>query len=88
MQDHDNAMPPGSVAVVLGTRPEIIKLAHVIRGQGPACRVVHTGQHFDVGLSESFLEVFGIAEPSTFLGVGGMTRVGQIGAAVSALGDL
>ncbi|MCI0426344.1 MAG: UDP-N-acetylglucosamine 2-epimerase (non-hydrolyzing) [Actinobacteria bacterium] len=88
MQDHDNAMPPGSVAVVLGTRPEIIKLAHVIRGLGPACRVVHTGQHFDFGLSESFLEVFGIAEPSTFLGVGGMTRVGQIGAAVSALGDL
>jgi len=35
----------GWLAVVAGTRPEIIKLGQVARALGPACRVVHTGQH-------------------------------------------
>ena len=43
-----------AIAVVLGTRPEIIKLAHIIRLLGPAARVIHTGQHFDPNLSASF----------------------------------
>ena len=76
---------PGSVAVVLGTRPEIVKLAHVIRLLGPAARIVHTGQHYDARLSASFLSVFGLPEPDVHIGVGGQTRGGQIGSAVSAL---
>ena len=50
-------LPPSSVAVVLGTRPEIIKLAHVIRILGPAAVMLHTGQHYDQGLSGTFLDV-------------------------------
>ena len=38
-------MKLGWLAVVAGTRPEIIKLGQVARALGPACRVVHTGQH-------------------------------------------
>ncbi len=87
MEDDNIELPPESVAVVFGTRPEIVKLAFVIEGLGSAPRVIHTGQHYDFGLSESFLDVFGIAEPSLFLGVGGMTRAGQIGAGVTALGE-
>jgi UDP-N-acetylglucosamine 2-epimerase (non-hydrolysing) len=82
-----NDLPPGSVAVVLGTRPEIIKLANVIRLLGPAAVVLHTGQHYDHGLSEAFLEVFGLEEPHAYLGVGGETRGQQIGVAVRALDD-
>ncbi len=78
-------MPPASVAVVLGTRPEIIKLAHIIRMLGTAALVVHTGQHYDRGLSGSFFELFDLAEPATYLGVGGKTRGEQIGRGVSAL---
>ena len=88
MQDHEIDLPPESVAVVLGTRPEIIKLAYVIRGLGPAALVIHTGQHYDFRLSAVFLEAFGIDEPSLFLEVGGKTRAGQIGSAVSSLGEL
>ena len=66
--------PPRSVAVVLGTRPEIIKLGHVIRLLGPAANVIHTGQHYDSSMSDSFLEAFGIADPAVYLGVGGKTR--------------
>jgi UDP-N-acetylglucosamine 2-epimerase (non-hydrolysing) len=80
-------LPPRSVTVVLGTRPEIVKLAHLIRELGPAASVVHTGQHYDPGLSQSFFTVFGLSEPDAFLEVGGMTRGGQIGSAVSALDD-
>lgn len=78
-------LPPHSVAVVLGTRPEIVKLAHLIRLLGPAAMVIHTGQHYDAGLSDSFIRAFGLADPAVHLGVGGKTRGGQIGTAVSAL---
>jgi UDP-N-acetylglucosamine 2-epimerase (non-hydrolysing) len=80
-------LPPRSVALVLGTRPEIIKLAHVIRLLGPAAVVLHTGQHYDQGLSGTFLDAFGLGEPHAYLGVGGRTRGQQIGLAVQALDD-
>lgn len=86
MTDHlTSQLPPRSIAVVLGTRPEIVKLAHVIRLLGPAARLVHTGQHYDWSLSEVFLDEFGLSEPEVHIGVGGKTRGGQIGSAVSAL---
>lgn len=71
--------------MVLGTRPEIVKLANVIRLLGPAARMVHTGQHYDAGLSGVFLSAFGLPGPDVHIGVGGQTRGGQIGAAVSAM---
>ncbi len=76
---------PKSIAVVLGTRPEIIKLGHVIRLLGPAARVIHTGQHYDAKLTDVFFEAFGIERPSELIGVGGKTRGDQIGLALSAL---
>jgi UDP-N-acetylglucosamine 2-epimerase (non-hydrolysing) len=78
-------LPDRSIAVVLGTRPEIVKLAHVIRLLGTAARIVHTGQHYDDRLSEIFLRVFDLPEPEAHIGVGGKTRGAQIGSAVSAL---
>ncbi len=77
--------PSGSVAVVLGTRPEIIKLAHIIQLLGPAARVIHTGQHYDAALSDVFFDAFGLKHPTEYLGIGGQTRGEQIGNGVSAL---
>lgn len=85
MPNHNHEMLPGSVAVILGTRPEIIKLAYVIKGLGDAVRFLHTGQHYDLGLSELFLDAFSIKKPDAFLGVGGKSRGAQIGAAITAL---
>jgi UDP-N-acetylglucosamine 2-epimerase (non-hydrolysing) len=76
---------PNSIAVVLGTRPEIIKLGHIIRLLGPAARVIHTGQHYDAGLTDVFFDAFGIDRSSELVGVGGKTRADQIGVALSAL---
>ncbi len=78
-------LPSGSVAVVLGTRPEIIKLAHIVRLLGPAARVIHTGQHYDANLSSVFFRAFGLSPPSHFLEVGGEPRGIQIGEATSRL---
>jgi UDP-N-acetylglucosamine 2-epimerase (non-hydrolysing) len=55
---------PAGVAVVFGTRPEIIKLAPVLRELGPDSRVVFTGQHHDPALTDVFFENFGIPRPA------------------------
>lgn len=78
----------GRVAVVLGTRPEIIKLGPLVQTLGSDASVVHTGQHFDAGLSQVFFDAFGLAPPDAHLGVGGSTRGVQIGRAVAALDEL
>jgi len=74
-----------SVVVVLGTRPEIIKLGHIIRLLGSAASIVHTGQHFNTGLSQVFLDAFGLPAPNAVLGVGGARRGVQIGRIVEKL---
>ncbi|MGC2241957.1 MAG: UDP-N-acetylglucosamine 2-epimerase (non-hydrolyzing) [Acidimicrobiia bacterium] len=78
----------GPIAVVLGTRPEIIKLGHVIRLLGSRTEIVHTGQHYDAGLSGVFFTAFGIEEPATSIAIGGKTRGEQIGTGTVALTEL
>ncbi|MFF9144302.1 non-hydrolyzing UDP-N-acetylglucosamine 2-epimerase [Streptomyces sp. NPDC014861] len=83
-----HSLPAHSVAVVLGTRPELVKLAELIRVLGPAARVVHTGQHYDEELSGGFLTELGLPEPEYLTGVGGRPRAVQVAAALSALDEL
>jgi UDP-N-acetylglucosamine 2-epimerase (non-hydrolysing) len=76
------------VVVVLGTRPEIIKLAPVIHRLGPPVRLVWTGQHYDPTLTELFFAGSRLPEPSLRLeGVGGNSRGRQIAAVLTALVD-
>jgi len=81
-------LPPRSIAVVLGTRPEIIKLGHLIGLLGEAAAVVHTGQHYDWGLSAAFFEAFRLPEPVAVLGIGGETRGSQMGRVTAELDAL
>jgi UDP-N-acetylglucosamine 2-epimerase (non-hydrolysing) len=78
-------LPDKSVAFVLGTRPEMIKVAPLVRLFGAAARVIHTGQHYDENLSGQFLAELGIGEPDARLSVGGRSRGSQIGDATSQL---
>ncbi|OII37418.1 UDP-N-acetylglucosamine 2-epimerase [Curtobacterium sp. MMLR14_010] len=74
------------MAVVLGTRPEIIKLAGVIQELGPRARVIHTGQHYDDSMSGQFFRQLGLAAPHCVLtGIGGFDRGSQIATAIAAL---
>ncbi|MEV6203702.1 UDP-N-acetylglucosamine 2-epimerase (non-hydrolyzing) [Streptomyces sp. NPDC051771] len=83
-----HTLPARSVALVLGTRPELVKLAELIRILGPAARVVHTGQHYDEELSGGFLAELGLPEPEYLTGVGGRPRAVQVSAALGALDEL
>ncbi len=81
-------LEPKSIAVVLGTRPEIIKLAHIIRMLGDAAWIIHTGQHYDSNLSQSFFGELGLPDPDDFLEVGGTSRGNQIGEATKRLDSM
>ncbi|GHG69128.1 non-hydrolyzing UDP-N-acetylglucosamine 2-epimerase [Streptomyces griseocarneus] len=81
-------LPPRSVAVVLGTRPELVKLTDLVRLLGPAAHLVHTGQHYDEELSGRFLTELGLPEPTFLTGVGGRPRAVQISAALAQLDAL
>ena len=74
-----------SIAVVLGTRPEIIKLSELVRLLGPAARIIYTGQHYYDRLGPAFFRELGLPPPHTLLSVGGAPRGQQIGETVSRL---
>jgi len=83
--DLPESLPERSVAVVLGTRPEIVKLAGVIKLLGDRARIVHTGQHYDSTMSGMFFEEMGLPRPHVRLEVGGRTRAGQIAEALGGI---
>ena len=60
---------------VAGARPNFMKIAPLMRVLGERCDrfepiLVHTGQHYDKAMSESFFEDLGIPKPDVNLGVG------------------
>jgi len=59
------------VMTILGTRPEIIRLAAVIGALDRHCRhvLVHTGQNYDYELNQVFFEELGVPQPDHFLGI-------------------
>jgi UDP-N-acetylglucosamine 2-epimerase (non-hydrolysing) len=73
------------IAVVYGTRPEIIKLGPVVRLLGEAAKLINTGQHFDEELSRLIADEMGFREPSQGLTVGGATRGEQIARGLEGL---
>ena len=70
-----------SIMIVAGTRPEIIKLAPVIKWLeklGEEYIFVWSGQHYDYELSRIFFEQLRIPEPDEDLSVGSGTHAEQI----------
>lgn len=78
------------VAVVVGTRPELVKMAPVLkalRDRGAAFRFVHTGQHYDENMSEVFLRDLGLPPVDAFLAVGSGSHARQTADAMVKLED-
>jgi UDP-N-acetylglucosamine 2-epimerase (non-hydrolysing) len=76
------------LAIVVGTRPEIIKMAPVVRAcveRGVAFSLVHTGQHYSYELDGVFFEELGLPVPHRNLAVGSGTPAQQIGAIVGGM---
>src|SRR4030043_256114 len=73
------------VTVVVGTRPEIIKMAPLyfaLKKTKLVPRLVHSGQHYDYSMSKIFFEELELPEPDAFLGVGSGSPGAQTGDAI------
>ncbi|HLA55629.1 MAG TPA: UDP-N-acetylglucosamine 2-epimerase (non-hydrolyzing) [Flavobacterium sp.] len=65
------------ITIVAGARPNFIKIAPIIaaiekkqaEGKNISYRLVHTGQHYDKNLSDTFFEELGIPQPHSNLEV-------------------
>jgi len=66
---------------VVGTRPEIIRLAEIIKLADQVFDhiLVHTGQNYDYNLNEVFFKDLGLRAPDHYLGVAGGTLGETIG---------
>jgi UDP-N-acetylglucosamine 2-epimerase (non-hydrolysing) len=82
----ENLLPP--IMVIAGTRPEIVKLAPVIKRLGDYAQLVHTCQHEDEELSGVFLAGAGIRQAQSLSGICGQPRHRQVGRMIDQLGDL
>jgi UDP-N-acetylglucosamine 2-epimerase len=79
------------VMTVIGARPQFIKAAPVcfaLRAAGIRETLVHTGQHYDEGMSEIFFRELGIPAPDVNLGVGSGSHGKQTAAMLEGIDAL
>ena len=73
-------------AIVLGTRPEIIKLAPIINKLQKKNRsIIFTGQHYDYEMSVRFIEQLGLPRPDYSLKIAHSEPPTQIGEIITKL---
>lgn len=69
------------VLLVAGARPNFMKIAPIYRvarcTSGVDCKLVHTGQHYDYTMSQTFFDDLEIPEPHFFLNAGSGSHAEQ-----------
>jgi UDP-N-acetylglucosamine 2-epimerase (non-hydrolysing) len=73
------------IDLIAGARPNFMKIAPIIdalqasqtRGSRLRFRLIHTGQHYDRAMSDSFFEDLGIPKPDINLGIGSGSQAEQ-----------
>lgn len=77
------------ILTVVGARPQFVKAAALSpalsRTPGVTEILVHTGQHFDAGMSDVFFEEMRIPAPTVNLGIGGGSHGENTGRMIEAL---
>lgn len=77
------------IAIVLGTRPEIIKLSQVIRlSKRREICVIFSGQHYDYNLGLKFIDELGLPEPDFKMEVRRENPAKQTGDFIQKLSDI
>lgn len=73
------------VATIVGTRPEIIRLARVLAVLDHYTEhvLIHTGQNYDYELNQIFFDDLGLRKPDIFLDAAGATAAETIGLVIS-----
>ncbi len=77
-----------TVDLVAGTRPNFMKIAPVRRAlvaRKIPVRLIHTGQHFDAGMSDVFFRDLGMPAPDVNLGCGGGSHAEQTASVLVAM---
>lgn len=86
------------ITIIAGARPNFMKIAPIIKAlkelgneevnelgsEGISYRLVHTGQHYDKNMSDTFFEELGIPAPDVNLGCGGGSQAEQTAAIMVA----
>ena len=85
------------ITLIAGARPNFMKVAPIIKaiqkangerlmakGEEISYRLVHTGQHYDKNMSDTFFEELGIPAPDVNLGCGGGSQAEQTAAIMVA----
>lgn len=80
------------ISIIAGARPNFIKIAPIIKaiekrqsqGKNISFRLVHTGQHYDKNLSDTFFEELNIPQPDANLEVKSGSQAEQTGAIMIA----
>ena len=81
-----------NITLIAGARPNFMKVAPIIKaikaarqqGKDVQYRLVHTGQHYDKNMSDTFFEELGIPAPDVNLGCGGGSQAEQTAAIMVA----
>ncbi len=80
------------VLTILGARPQFIKAAALSsefeHHDSINEIIVHTGQHYDKDMSETFFEELGIPKPKYFLKYGGLTHGAMTGKMIIAIEEI
>ena len=76
------------IHMIAAARPNFMKIAplyHALRKENWAqTLIVHTGQHYDLNMSDVFLQDLGLPEPDIHLGIGGGSHAEQAGKVMMA----
>jgi UDP-N-acetylglucosamine 2-epimerase (non-hydrolysing) len=77
------------VVNVVGARPNFMKVAPVVeemkrRAREFAPLLVHTGQHYDRGMSDAFFSDLSLPEPDVYLGIGSGSHAQQTAAVMTS----
>jgi UDP-N-acetylglucosamine 2-epimerase (non-hydrolysing) len=73
------------IDLIAGARPNFMKISPIVNaikkakeaGKDISFRLIHTGQHYDKNMSDSFFEQLQIPQPDVNLGAGGGTQAEQ-----------
>jgi UDP-N-acetylglucosamine 2-epimerase (non-hydrolysing) len=81
-------MPPIDIHLIAAARPNFMKIAplyHALRNAPPfAPKIVHTGQHYDANMSDTFFADLRMPQPDFHLEVGSGTHAEQTGGVMIA----
>ncbi len=85
--------PPVLVHLVAGARPNFMKITPLYKALSAEpehfCpQIVHTGQHYDLNMSETFFREFQLPKPDLYLGVGSGSHAQQTAKVMTAYEEI